>query len=231
MQKYAPGAASGDLRNLRIRASWRAFVETIGQLPGFPLVTMEHCHGTLIRLTKLTDTSWIVHWFTVGHGLIKTVAKGARSPKSAFAGKLDLFFDAEITWARARSGELHGLREVSVTSTREPIRGDYNAMLLSGYCCRLLELAVERDHPEPDLCSLLRRALDHVSAKGASIRAMQHFEQELARNLGIAHERRQGAPALRDALGNLPPQRAQLLERLSTVAEFPVAETETGDLK
>ena len=192
---------------------------------------MEHSQGTLIRLTKLTDTSWIVHWFTDGHGLIKTVAKGARSPKSPFAGKLDLFFDAEITWSRARSGELHSLCEVSVTGTREPIRGDYNAMLLSGYCCRLLELAVERDHPEPGLSDLLRRALDHVAARGASVRAMQHFEHEMAQNLGISHERRHAAPALRETLGGLPPQRAQLLERLSPAAEFPVAETESGDLK
>ena len=192
---------------------------------------MEHCHGTLIRLTKLTDTSWIVHWFTAGHGLIKTVAKGARSPKSPFAGKLDLFFDAEITWAKARSGELHGLREVAVTRTREPIRGDYNAMLLSGYWCRLLELLIERDHPEPELADLLRRALDHVAEKGPSVRAMQHFEQELARNLGIMGERKQASGALRETLGSLPPQRAQLLERLSPAPELPVAETETGDLK
>ncbi|MCW1924505.1 DNA repair protein RecO [Luteolibacter arcticus] len=195
------------------------------------IATMEHCHGTLIRLTKLTDTSWIVHWFTAGHGLIKTVAKGARSPKSPFAGKLDLFFDAEISWARARSGELHGLREVSVTCTREPIRCDYNAMLLSGYWCRLLELLIERDHPEPELAALLGRGLDHVAERGASVRAMQHFEQELARNLGIMRERKQAAGALRDALGSLPPQRAQLLERLSPGRDFPVAETETGDLK
>ncbi len=192
---------------------------------------MEHCHGTLIRLTKLTDTSWIVHWFTAGHGLIKTVAKGARSPKSPFAGKLDLFFDAEISWAKARSGELHGLREVAVTDTREAIRRDYNAMLLSGYCCRLLEQSVERDHPEPEISHLLRRALDHVAAKGASIRALQHFEQELAKNLGIAQERRQAAPALKEALGGLPPQRAQLLERLSTPVDFPIAGTGISDLK
>ena len=192
---------------------------------------MEHCQGILIRLTKLTDTSWIVHWFTAGHGLIKTVAKGARSPKSPFAGKLDLFFDAEISWAKARSGELHGLREVAVTRTREPIRGDYNAMLLSGYWCRLLELLIELDHPEPELADLLRRALDHVAENGASVRAMHHFEQELARNLGIMGERKQAAGALREALGSLPPQRAQLLERLSPAPDLPVAETETGDLK
>jgi DNA repair protein RecO (recombination protein O) len=191
---------------------------------------MEHCQGTLIRLTKLTDTSWIVHWFTAGHGMIKTVAKGARSPKSPFAGKLDLFFDAEITWAKARSGELHTLREVSVLRTREAIRGDYNAMLLSGYWCRLLELLIERDHPEPDLADLLRRGLDHVAEKGASQRAMQHFEEQLAKNLGIMHDRQRAAGALRETLGSLPPQRAQLLERLSTGRDFPVAESETRDV-
>lgn len=192
---------------------------------------MEQGHGTLMRLTKLTDTSWIVHWFTAGHGLIKTVAKGARNPKSPFAGKLDLFFEAEITWAKARSGELHGLREVSVLNTREAIRGDYNAMLLSAYCCRLLELSVERDHPEPEISDLLRRALDHVAAKGASIRAMQHFEQELSQHLGIAQAGRQAAPALKDALGGLPPQRAQLLERLLQPVDFPVAKDTICDLK
>ncbi len=183
---------------------------------------MEHCHGILIRLTKLTDTSWIVHWLTDGHGLIKTVAKGARSPKSAFAGKLDLFFDAEITWARARSGDLHSLREVSVTALREPIRCDYNAMLLSGYWCRLLELALERDHPEPELHDLLRRALDHLVTTGPSLRAMQHFEQELAVNLGISRERGHAAAVLRETLGGLPPQRAQLLERLSPPGISPL---------
>lgn len=192
---------------------------------------MEHGHGTLIRLTKLTDTSWIVHWFTLGHGLIKTVAKGARRPTSPFAGKLDLFFDAELSWTRARSGELHALREVAVTSTREAIRGDYHAMLLAGYWCRLLELAVERDHPEPELGGLLARGLDHVATQGPSLRALHHFEQELARHLGISSDRRQAAAALRETLGGLPPQRAQLLERLSTPGDFPIADPLPGDLK
>lgn len=180
---------------------------------------MEHCHGTLIRLTKLTDTSWIVHWFTAGHGLIKTVAKGARNPKSPFAGKLDLFFDAEITWAKARSGELHTLREVAVTSTREPLRTDYPAMLLCGYWCRLLELLIERDHPEPALADLLRRGLDHAAGNGATLRALHHFERELAKNLGVLHDRGQASGALRDLLGHLPPQRAQLLEHFSPPAD------------
>lgn len=177
----------------------------------FPLV--EKGHGILVRLTKLGETSCIVHWCTAEHGWIKTVAKGARRPRSPFAGKLDLFFDAEIEWSRARRGELHHLREVAVTATRDELRRRYDDTLLAGYCCRLLEVAVEHEHPVPELHDLLRRALDHVAGHGASARALRHYENELARLLGVATARSAAPAALAGVLGGLPPQRGELLAR------------------
>jgi DNA repair protein RecO (recombination protein O) len=188
---------------------------------------MERSEAILTRLTKLTDTSLIVHWFTEDDGLIKTVAKGARSPKSPFAGKLDLFFSAEINWSRARRGDLHPLREVLPVNCREKIRHDYDATLLAAYFCRLLEAAVEREHPEPGLHDLLRRGLDHVDAQGATIRAIRHFEWELSRSLGLAQDRRHAAPALKEVLGELPAQRAQLYQRLSQDRNFPFSDPES----
>ena len=82
----------------------------------------------IIRLTKLTDTSLIVHWFTKEHGLVKTVAKGARRPKSPFAGQLDLFLGGEIVIQHARRGELHVLREVFIHHWREGLRRNYGAI-------------------------------------------------------------------------------------------------------
>lgn len=184
---------------------------------------MEQSDGILIRLTKLTDTSLIVHWFTEDAGLIKTVAKGARRPKSPFAGKLDLFFSSEVHWSPARRGELHALREAEPRLLRERIRRDYRATLLAGYFCRLLETAVEREHPEPPLHDLLRRGLDHIDASGPSLRAFHHFEAELARLLGLGHASRQPASALRDALGSLPVQRGQALESLSDFDKKPLS--------
>lgn len=176
---------------------------------------VEVTQAILIRMTKLSDTSLIVHWFTESHGLVKTVAKGARRPKSAFAGKLDLFFGGQISIARSRKSELHGLREVVIDAWREGLRKRYDGMLLAAYFCQLAEAAVEPEHPEPELHDLLRRALDHVEEAGASMRAMRHFENELARLLGVAHERRDPEGALRDALGWLPATRGELLGRLS----------------
>ena len=86
---------------------------------------METTPAILLRKIKLTESSLIVTWFTEAHGKLKTVAKGARRPKSPFAGRLDLFFAAEINFARSRQGELHSLREVVVRDSREGLRLQY----------------------------------------------------------------------------------------------------------
>ena len=182
---------------------------------------MERSHGILIRLTKLTETSLIVHWFTHSHGLIKTVAKGARRPSSPFAGKLDLFFGAEVLWSPSRTSELHALREVTILDWRASLRHSYPATLMASYFCRLLESAVEREHPDPDLLDLLRRGLDHLESHPPSHRALRHYEDETARLLGVAHDRRHPEAALRDTLGQLPAMRSQLLDLLGHPENSP----------
>lgn len=181
---------------------------------------MQSTEAIVIRLTRLTETSLIVHWFTEAHGLVKTVARGARRPGSAFAGQIDLFFGGEISASRARRGELHHLREVAIRQWREGLRRTYSSTLLAAYCCQLLELAVEPEHPEPELHDLLKRALDHLDATPASLRALRHFEAELARLLGVAHDATPAEQSLRDALGSLPASRGELAERLSAASDF-----------
>jgi len=169
----------------------------------------------LIRTTRLTDTSLIVHWFTESEGLVKTVAKGALRPKSPFAGKLDLFFSGEIGVARARRGELHILREVSISSWREGLRRKYDSALMAGYFCQLVEAAVEPGHADAEMHDLLRRGLDHLDAEEPSLRAMSHFEKQLAGVLGISGGKGALHELLRDQIGQLPGARKQLQERLS----------------
>ncbi|MEI6674377.1 MAG: DNA repair protein RecO [Verrucomicrobiota bacterium] len=181
---------------------------------------MQATLAIVVRLTRLTDTSLIVHWFTRDHGLVKTVAKGARRPNSQFAGKLDLFFGGEIRFVRARCGELHMLQEVAISEWRDGLRRHYSATLLAAYFGQLLELAVEPEHADPDLYALLQRGLDHVAATPASLRALRHFESELARLLGVAHALRAAELCLQDALGPLPASRRALIEQLAAPASF-----------
>ncbi len=185
---------------------------------------MQPTAAIVTRLTRLTETSLIVHWFTASHGLVKTVAKGARRPKSPFAGRIDLFLGAEITFVPARKGELHILREVAVQDWHEGLRKHYNSTLLAAYCCQLLEAAVEPEHPEPGLHDLLRRALAHLDNSPPTLKALRHFESELARLLGVLQKERPPELSLRDALGSLPASRPDLLERLSAAEDFHSSE-------
>lgn len=181
---------------------------------------MHSTEAIVIRLTRLTETSLIVHWFTEAHGLLKTVAKGAKRPNGKFSGQIDLFFGGEITFARAKRGELHSLREIAIRQWREGLRRDYSTTLLAAYCCQLLESAVEPEHAEPALHDLLRRALDHLDANPPSLRALIHYETELARLLGVSHHSNAAEQSLRDALGMLPASRRELVERLTAREDF-----------
>ncbi len=172
---------------------------------------MESGRGTIIRLTKLTDSSLIVHWMTEEAGLIKTVAKGGRRARSGFAGRLDLFIEAEFEWVRHRRADLHSLSEVSVTDYREDLRKSYRDSLVAGYFGQLLELVLELDHVEAEICDLLSRGLRHLCECGASRRAMFHFEKELARILGLGKGAHLG---ILQVYGKLPKSRDHCLDLL-----------------
>ena len=175
---------------------------------------METTNAILLRKTKLTETSLIVTWFTAEHGLIKTVAKGARNPKSRFAGGLDLFFDCEIQFSRSRRSELHILRETLLRDPHEGLRTNHERVALAAYFVELLELVTEPDHPAPEIHDLLDRAFGFLNANPASRRPMLHFESELARLLGIRNANVTAAVAIGRAYHRLPAARAGLLKRL-----------------
>ena len=79
---------------------------------------------------------------------------------------------------------------------------------------------MEPEHPDAQLHDLLQRALDHLDAAPATLKAMRHFETELARLLGVSQKQADSAVSLRDALGALPASRSELIERLSGGSDF-----------
>jgi DNA repair protein RecO (recombination protein O) len=171
----------------------------------------------LLRKIKLTESSLIVTWLTEEHGRLKTVARGARRPRSPFAGQLDLFFAAEITYARSTKGELHTLREVSLRDPRAGLREVYARTQLAAYFVELLELSSELDHPIPEIYDLLRRALDYLNQAAPDRRALLHFEAELSRLLGLTgrhNAQDDPAQAIARLAGRLPPERARLWQSL-----------------
>lgn len=174
----------------------------------------------LIRTTRLTDTSLIVHWFSEDEGLIKTVAKGALRPKSAFAGKLDLFFSGEIMVARSLKGDLHVLREVSIHNWREGLRRSYQTTMMAGYFCQLVEAGVEISQRDESIFDLLRRGLDYLDSNHPSLKALYHFEKQFAEILGVSRGEVDAKQALEGHLGALPTSRKAIIDRMVNVEDL-----------
>jgi len=176
---------------------------------------VEKTMATLIRTSPLTETSLIVHWCSDQKGLIKTAAKGALRPASPFAGKLDLFFEAELVYIPSRGSDLHTLKEVHVVQPREGIRAAYVNTLAAACFVRWVELVAERETPIPDIADLLRRALDFLDRKPADWRAVLHFERQLAEMTGICETGVVPADSLATSFGGRPAQREELARTLA----------------
>jgi DNA repair protein RecO (recombination protein O) len=178
---------------------------------------MESTSAILLRKRKLSDTSLIISWCTDSLGCIQTAAKGARRAKSPFAGKLDLFFEAEIQIVRSRKSSLHTLTEVALRNPFSGIRANLRRTQAASYFVELIELCTESDHHEPELFALLRRAFGYLDRNDPDLRAVLHFETELARIAGV-HDTKTLAsnPALglANLFGRLPSARTDLLKAL-----------------
>ena len=183
---------------------------------------MDTTAAILLRKRKFSDTSLIVSWCTESFGCVQTMAKGARRAKSLFGGKLDLFFEAEISIVRSRKSDLHTLTEVVLKNPFAGIRSKYLRMQTAAYFVELIEICTERDHREPELFGLLRRAFGYLDENDPTPRAVGHFETELARIAGV-HDRSRlrfdPAFALGNLFGRLPLSRTPLLKTLAAEAK------------
>jgi DNA repair protein RecO (recombination protein O) len=149
-------------------------------------VNEERASGIILRTRPLTETSLIVQWITADAGRISTVAKGARRPKSAFVGKLDLYYEADFLFQRARKSSLHTLREVNLQATRPNLRTDFVALEQAARAGRRIERTTEEDAPLPEIFELFKGFLDELARPPLEGSLLLTFEIKLLNALGFA---------------------------------------------
>ncbi|MCC7373024.1 MAG: DNA repair protein RecO [Verrucomicrobiales bacterium] len=145
----------------------------------------ERTTGVVLRIRPLTETSLIVHWLTAEAGRISTVARGARRPKSVFRGKLDLFHEADLTFRRSRTSDLHTLSEVVLRGTLATLRTDWRKLRQAAYGATLIELATEADTPVPEFWEEFRGFLRRVDAAPVSVLPVMALELRTLEILGL----------------------------------------------
>lgn len=178
---------------------------------------MEHTAAILLRRTRWSETSLIVTWLSESLGTVKTSARGARGPRSAFAGKLDLFFRAHISFSPSANGDLHNLSEVFVEQAFDATAAGTAGVYLASYFAELAGIAAPAMTPAPEIFDLLKRGLDHLQKGGANIKALNHFEKQLCQITGI-HDPSGGVSAteaIASLYGPALPSRAAAVRFLS----------------
>ena len=102
------------------------------------------------------------------------------------------------------------------------IRENFRRTQTASYFVELIEICTERDHHEPELFALLRRAFGYLNANDPNLRAISHFETELARIAGVHDAKKlkaDPASALGNLFGRLPISRTPLLKTLASASK------------
>ena len=141
------------------------------------------------------------------------MARGARRPNSHFAGKLDLFFAAEIGYTRSRRSDLHNLREVAILDYRRALRENYLTLATVSYFVHLIELVAERETPIPELYELLASAISFLEVSDPSRKLVERFELRVAEFLGISRSDRPAHELVREMFHGLPGSREKLFSQ------------------
>ena len=187
----------------------------------------ERASGLILRTRRLTETSLIVHWLTPDLGRLATAAKGALRSHSPLRGKLDLFFEADFSFARSRRSDLHTLREVSLRQTHPILRQDLARLCTAAYAARWIELATETETPLPEVSALMLNLLKLLDTQPAGASVVFAFELALLSisGFGPAPERTFLSAGARKALTRLAAPDWARLDRLK-LSEAQVQELE-----
>lgn len=171
---------------------------------------METDMGIILRHYPLGEAGLIVVFCTANHGIIRTAARSAQRPKSAFFGQLDLFCSCEIAWNPSQKSDLHPLQSARLISPRLKLRESWQNLSLAGYFTQLLLCVTEKDTPIPGFYGLLDRALDYLCLNPPTQKTLHQFEYRMAQLHGLPH-----AQALAQLFHPLPNSRIRLLHELS----------------
>jgi DNA repair protein RecO (recombination protein O) len=187
----------------------------------------ERAHGVILRVGPLTESSLIVRWITRERGRISTVAKGAKRPKSSFAGKLDLYFQAELSYQRSQRSDLHTLREVVLLDTHAALRKELGWLQQGAYAAALLELATEPEAAVPELYDLWVDFLGQLAARPPEPMTIFGWEMKLLAFSGFQPDLTQAplSPGARLVLEQCVKASWELLHRLRMSPE------QTGEIQ
>jgi len=132
----------------------------------------------VLRRANLGEADRIVTLFTREHGKLAAVAKGARKPRSRFAGRLELFTHLRALLAQGRT--LDVVSQVEVVDPFAAVRADLVRLGAASFAAEVADRATVEREAHPALFAALRAALRLIAGGDAALAAMWFAAQVLA---------------------------------------------------
>jgi DNA repair protein RecO (recombination protein O) len=128
------------------------------------------------------ETSLLIEAFSLGHGRVAMVARGARRPHSALRGVLMAFQPVTLSWFGKQ--ELRTLAGAEWQGGQPQLQG--TALMCGFYINELLLNLLARDDAHPALFDHYRLALQRLAHEIDHAATLRRFEKQLMQELGYA---------------------------------------------
>jgi DNA repair protein RecO (recombination protein O) len=170
-------------------------------------------HGVIVHCLPYSETSLIVLWMTRDHGILRTLAKGARRPRQPLFGSIDPYREGSLGFKLSRTSQLHTLVDFQTERVYSGIVSGYERSVCASYFYEIVARLSEPQHPQPEVHQLYLKALDYLERKDPTMELVERFERRLFKNLGL-DESSQSARVLRMRLLHPLPKTWKRLEEL-----------------
>jgi DNA repair protein RecO (recombination protein O) len=130
-------------------------------------------HAFILGTHALREKDRIVSFLTKDSGKKRGVARGARSPRSQFAGLLEPMTEANVTYFEKEGRELVSINSLDAIRPSFPLSKDLDCALLVSALAESLQTFVSDSDPAEPFYRLARHVLDALfeGAMPAAVRA------------------------------------------------------------
>jgi DNA repair protein RecO (recombination protein O) len=140
------------------------------------------CEALVLGTMDYRESDRIVTIFTLEHGKIKGIARGAKKSVRRFGASLELF--ARISAELVLREGLSGIISADILTLFPAIRKDLAKIGLAGYACELADALLPEGMCNPRLFRLLNSYLEHLDSSPATPSDRRFFEMNFLNVLG-----------------------------------------------
>ena len=138
----------------------------------------------IMRIKEFGESDLLINFFTIDHGFLKGVAKGALKSRKRFANCLDLFCMSNIEYDIKDKNGLHFLHSGKLLQAFPGVRNNFTSLSLASYMVELTESLFPQGICEKEMFELLKKALLILDKGAASLKPLRVFFEARAMALG-----------------------------------------------